>query len=64
MLLLLRRPYPVLAAVLGAISNVVFLIVGFVTGSSTTIVLGVLFGVLSVVQITRNLRRTPAGKRS
>ena len=58
MLFLINRRYPVLGAVLSAISNVVFLALGLVEHSRLLIVMSALFLALSVVQFTHRRRHS------
>ncbi len=58
MLLLINHRYPVLGAVLSAISNVVFLALGLAEHSALMIVLSAPFLALSVVQFARRRRHS------
>ncbi len=58
MLFLINRRYPVLGAVLSAISNVVFLAIGFAEHSTLMIVMSAPFLALSVVQFAHRRRRS------
>ena len=59
MLFLIKNRYPVLGAVLSAISNIVFLALGVAEHSTLLIVMSAPFLALSVVQFTYR-RRHPA----
>ena len=60
MLFLINRRYPVLGAVLSAISNVVFLALGLAEHSTLLIVMSAPFLALSIVQFTyRRRHHTP-----
>ena len=56
MLFLIRHRYPVLGAVLSAISNVVFLALGLAEHSTLLIVMSAPFLALSIVQFTYRRR--------
>ena len=64
MLFLIKNRYPVLGAVLSAISNIVFLALGVAEHSTLLIVMSAPFLALSVVQFTyRRRRHTPQARR-
>jgi uncharacterized membrane protein len=56
MLFLIRHRYPLLGAVLSAISNVVFLALGLAEHSTLLIVMSAPFLALSIVQFTHRRR--------
>ena len=58
MLFLIKNRYPVLGAVLSAISNVVFLALGLAEHSTLLIVMSAPFLALSIVQFTHRRRHT------
>jgi len=60
MLFLIKNRYPVLGAVLSAISNVVFLALGLAEHSTLLIVMSAPFLALSVVQFTYRRRHRPS----
>lgn len=63
MLFLINRRYPVLGAVLSAISNVVFLAIGLAGHSTLMIVMSAPFLALSVVQFAHRRRHhTPPAR--
>ena len=62
MLFLINHRYPVLGAVLSAISNIVFLALGLAEHSAFLIVMSAPFLALSVVQFTRRLHHTPQAR--
>ena len=57
MLFLINRRYPVLAAVLGFISNIAFLLIGITTGHKAIIIMSAAWTALSIAQITVRGRR-------
>ena len=63
MLLLINHRYPVLGAVLSAISNIVFLALGIAEHSTFLIAMSAPFLVLSIVQFTHRRRRGTAQAR-
>jgi uncharacterized membrane protein len=58
MLFLIRHRYPILGAVLSAISNVVFLALGLAEHSTLLIVMSAPFLALSIVQFTHRRRHS------
>jgi hypothetical protein len=64
MLFLINRRYPVLGAVLSAISNVVFLAIGLAEHSTLMIVMSAPFLALSVVQFAHRRRHSIPQSRS
>ena len=62
MLFLIKNRYPVLGAVLSAISNVVFLALGIAEHSALLIVMSAPFLALSIVQFTYRRRHTPQAR--
>jgi hypothetical protein len=64
MLFLINHRYPVLGAVLSAISNIVFLALGLAEHSTLLIVLSAPFLALSIVQFTHRRRRNTPKARS
>jgi hypothetical protein len=62
MLFVIKHRYPVLGAVLSAISNVVFLALGLAEHSELLIVMSAPFLALSVVQFTRRRHHTPQAR--
>jgi cobalamin synthase len=64
MLLLLNRRYPAVAAVLGAISGVAFIIIGIASNSSALVLFSALSVVLAIVRTAHRHRRAPAGTRA
>ena len=64
MLFLVKHRYPVLGAVLSALSNVVFLALGVAEHSTLLIVMSAPFLALSIVQFTyRRRHRVPVATR-
>lgn len=63
MLFLINRRYPVLGAVLSAISNVVFLALGLAEHSTLLIAMSALFLALSVVQFAHRRQHSTAQAR-
>jgi uncharacterized membrane protein len=64
MLFLIRHRYPVLGAVLSAISNVVFLALGLAEHSTLLIVMSAPFLALSIVQFAHHRRHSTPQIRS
>jgi uncharacterized membrane protein len=62
MLFLISHRYPVLGAVLSAISNIVFLALGLAEHSAFLIVMSAPFLALSIVQFARRRHHTPQAR--